>query len=358
MKEICYVVIPNWNGIDLIEECLGALRRQTQKHAVIVVDNGSVDGSNQVVRDKFPEVELLEFPDNAGFDGGVNRGIRPALEQGARYIAVFNNDAVADPMWLEHLVTTMESDPRIGAVAPKILTHDGLRIDSTGDFYSVWGFPFPRGRNERDSGQYDSPEMREIFAVSGGASLYRATMLEQIGLFDERFFAYYEDTDIGFRGRLAGWNMVYEPKAIVHHYVGGTSSRIGDYAKDESVRKPKPLAEGHDRPSAFARYHSVKNFAYVYTKNMPGRLYWKYLPLFWCSWFMMLVSDAKRGLIASNLKANFVALLHLPVMLASRWQIQRKRKVTISEIDRILYHQLPPLQRLRFQRVGFVKDSK
>ena len=158
------VVIPNWNGIDLIEECLGALAKQTQEHQLIVVDNGSVDGSNKVVREKFPDAMLIEFPDNAGFSGGVNRGIRPALEAGADYVALLNNDAVADPHWLEHLVKTMESDAKVGAVAAKIVTQDGKRIDSTGDFYSTWGFPFPRGRGEEDRGQYDGPEWREIFA--------------------------------------------------------------------------------------------------------------------------------------------------------------------------------------------------
>ena len=353
-----HVVIPNWNGIDLIEECLEALGKQTQEHVAIMVDNGSVDGSNDVVREKFPEVQLLEFPDNAGFAGGVNRGICPAIVQGAKYIALLNNDAVADRRWLEHLVAAMDANPTAGAIAAKILTADGKRLDSTGDFYSTWGFPFPRGRNEMDNGQYDGPGQREIFAVSGGASIYRADMLNQIGLFDERFFAYYEDTDIGFRGQLAGWKMLYEPKAFVLHYVGGTSSRIDSYDKDESMRIPKPQAEGHDRPSPFARYHSVKNFSYVYTKNMPSWLYWKYLPKFWASMGMMFASDLKRGLLKSNLKANFTAMINLPGMLASRREIQSRRKVTSATIDEVLVHELPPLQRLRFERLGLVKGKK
>ena len=145
MNEPCYVIIPNWNGIDMIEECLEALRRQTLAHTVIVVDNGSVDGSNDVVREKYPEVQLLEFPNNAGFAGGVNRGIAPALVQGAAYVVLLNNDAVADEHWLEELVAVAEADETVGIVAAKIVTQDGKKIDSTGDFYSVWGFPYPRG---------------------------------------------------------------------------------------------------------------------------------------------------------------------------------------------------------------------
>jgi GT2 family glycosyltransferase len=358
VKNKIAVIIPNWNGIDLIAECLEALRRQTLAHTVIVVDNGSVDGSPEVIRKRFPEVELLEFPNNAGFAGGVNRGIRPALERGADYVALLNNDAVADPAWLERLVEAAEVDARVGAVAAKILTQDGKRLDSTGDFYSVWGFPFPRGRGEVDEGQYDGAEQRDIFAVSGGASLYRAKMLREIGLFDERFFAYFEDIDIGFRGQLAGWHMRYEPAAMVRHYVGGTSSRIDNYAKDEAARKPKPQAEGRDRPSAFARYHSVKNFVYAYTKNMPGWLYWKYLPRFWASCGMMLVSDVKRGLLGSNVRATLTVLVNLPGILLDRWRIQRGRTVGVRYVDSILYQALPPLQRLRFERLGLMRRSR
>lgn len=355
-----FVVIPNWNGIDLIRECLQALERQTLAHTVIVVDNGSVDGSNVVVREEFPGVQLLEFSDNAGFAGGVNRGIRPALEQGAEYIVLLNNDAVAEARWLEELVAVAEADARIGAVAAKIVTQDGKRIDSTGDFYSTWGFPYPRGRGEVDAGQYDGEDMRTVFAASGGASLYRAGMLREVGLFDERFFAYFEDVDLSFRARLDGWEVRYAPKAVVRHHIGGTSSRIDDYGKESEAgsRSESTPDDGHTRPSAFARYHSVKNFAYLYTKNMPGRLYWKYLPLFWASWAMMLVSDLRRGLLMSNVKANLAVLAALPEVLASRWHIQRQRQATTAEIDKILIHQLPPLQRLRFERLGLGRRSK
>ena len=351
-----YVIIPNWNGIDLIRECLRALAAQTLAHRVIVVDNGSTDGSGEVVRAEFPEVELLEFSDNAGFAGGVNRGIRPALAQGAEYIVLLNNDAVADPHWLEELVKAAEKDAQVGIVAAKIVTQDGKNIDSTGDFYSVWGFPFPRGRGEVDRGQYDGADKRDVFGASGGASLYRATMLQEIGLFDERFFAYFEDVDISFRARLAGWKIRYAPEAKVRHYIGGTSSRIDSYGKPREATPP--TGDGQSRPSAFARYHSVKNFSYLYTKNMPGWLYWKYLPRFWASAGMMLVSDMKRGLLGSNIKANAVALGHLPAMLAARRKIQSGRKVSVAEIDRRLVHELPPLQRLRFERFGLVRRPK
>jgi len=355
-KSAITVVIPNWNGIDLIRDCLHSLKRQTLNHVVIVVDNGSVDGSNDVVRDEFPEVQLLEFSNNAGFAGGVNRGIRPALEQGTEYVALLNNDAVADEHWLEELVAIAEADEDVGIVAAKIVTMDGKKIDSTGDFYSVWGFPFPRGRGEVDSGQYDSDEMSGIFAASGGASLYRARMLTEIGLFDERFFAYLEDVDISFRARLAGWKVRYASGATVRHFIGGTSSRINDYGTDlEAAAVP---CDGHAPPNVFARYHTVKNFVYLYTKNMPGCLYWKYLPRFWVSVGWMSVSDVKRGMLAANLKGNLMALVHLPAVLVDRWKIQSRRNVAPTEIDRLLVHRLPPSQRARFERMGLLRSPR
>src|SRR5207253_2984925 len=138
-------------------------------------------------------------------------------------IALFNNDAVADKNWLQSLVNTMSANSEVGIATSKLLLEDKKHIDSTGDFYSIWGMPLPRGRNQLDNGQFDKPE--EVFGATGGASLYRAKMLNEIGLFDEKFFAYYEDVDISFRARLAGWKVYYQPKAIAYHGLSKTSSR-------------------------------------------------------------------------------------------------------------------------------------
>lgn len=322
-KSATTVVIPNWNGIDLIRDCLLSLASQTLNHSVIVVDNGSVDGSNIAVSDEFPEVQLLEFPNNAGFAGGVNRGIRPALDQGAKYVVLLNNDAVADEHWLEHLVALAEKHPNVGIVTSKIRHYAEPLLDSTGDFYSTWALPFPRGRDEIDTGQYDDTKHQIIFGASGGASLYRTDMLRQIGLFDERFFAYFEDVDISFRAQLAGWKVRYESKAVVRHHIGGTSSKH----------------------PGFGRYHTVKNFHYIYTKDMPAILYWKYLPKYWLMTGLMFGSDLRRGLVKENLRANLEALRQLPSVLRDRKKIQSTRRVSTAYIDSILYHKLPPTQR-------------
>jgi GT2 family glycosyltransferase len=315
--KVC-IVIPNWNGADIIADCLRSLEAQTHSADIFVVDNGSVDDSVKLIEKKFPKVRLIKLPKNTGFDGGVNAGIRPALQEGYDAIAIFNNDAVADKQWLKHLVKALEADKKRGIVSCKQLYTDGKHIDSTGDFYSVWGMPFPRGRNQADSGQYDEPE--ELFSAPAAATLYRAKLFREIGMFDEKFFAYFEDVDISFRAQLAGWKIWYQPEAVVYHQVNATSSKLG----------------------SFSRYHSTKNFFMVYVKNMPGRLFWKYLPLFLVQAGGMCVFSFIRGGVGAYLKGVATAVWYAPRVLFDRFRIQRRRKVSISYIDSVLYHQRPP----------------
>ena len=187
-------------------------------------------------------------------------------------------------------------------------------------FTQVWGLPFPRGRDEIDQGQFDSDEQRFVFAGTGGATLLRTSMLCEIGLFDQDFFAYYEDIDLGFRGQLSGWKAAYEPRALVHHRVHATSSRIPN----------------------FTRFHSHKNAIYVYHKNMPARLWWKYLPWFCMGMAAMAANSLRRRQFTPLLKAYGVALIKTPATIRKRWRIQQRSKVSADYIDSILYHALPP----------------
>lgn len=312
-----FVVIPNLNGEDLIAECLSSLEAQSVKCEIVIVDNNSSDGSVDIIEKRFPKVSLIKNTDNLGFAGGVNTGIRYALDHEADAIALFNNDAVADKNWLKNLadVTTASN---AGVVTGKLVRDDKKHFDSTGDFYSTRGIGFPRGRNEVDTGQYN--EAGQVFGASGGASLYNAKMLKEIGLFDERFFAYFEDVDISFRAQLAGWKIMYEPSAVAYHHVGATSSKLGD----------------------FTRYHSFKNFLILYTKNMPAELYWKYLPLF----LYQFLRTTARSMIDLKfhvyLKSIFAFMKYLPGILKDRRKIQKFRKVSTDYIDSILYKPKPP----------------
>lgn len=313
------VVIPNWNGEDLLAESLQSIEKQTYPCQIVVVDNGSTDKSVQIIKDKFPKVHLIELTENTGFAGGVNTGLKFSLAEGFDAVALFNNDAEAEPDWLENLVEELGKKEKTGIVTGKLMRHDQKHIDSTGDFYTIWGIPMPRGRNHLDAGQYDQAE--SVFGASGGASLYRSTMLKEIGLFDERFFAYIEDVDISFRARLAGWDILYTPKAVAYHHVSATTSKM---------------------VSSFARYQWIKNYLMTYTKNMPARLYWKYFPLFLSQYLRYGASSTIRGGFWAYIRSSFRFLILSPGVLADRWKIQKSRKVSSSEIDELLVHSRPP----------------
>ena len=214
-RPLVSAIVVNWNGADYVDGCLASLLEQTWPLLeIIVVDNGSTDGSRELLRSRFgSRITLIESPLNRGFAGGNNLGIRAA--KGA-HVVLLNNDAVAAPGWVEALVQAAESDPRVGMCASKILVlgANGL-IDSAGLLMSADGIGRGRGRLEPDGEAYSRPG--DALVPSGCAALYRRAMLDEIGLFDEDFFAYCEDSDLGLRGRLAGWTCRYVPTAIVHH---------------------------------------------------------------------------------------------------------------------------------------------
>jgi GT2 family glycosyltransferase len=319
MKMKVAVVIPNWNGADIIANSIKSLQAQAQQHQLIVVDNGSVDSSVELIEQKFPDVTILKNPKNLGFAGGVNTGIRHAIDQGFDAVALFNNDAVAEKNWLKQLVRCLEGNPLIGIATCKFMRDDRIHFDSTGDFYSIRGIPFPRGRNQLDHGQYDKQE--SVFGASGGASIYRSTMLKEVGLFDERFFAYYEDVDISFRARLYGYDIVYNPNSVAYHAVSATSSKLG----------------------SFSHYHSNKNFYFLYLKNMPIKLLLKYFPSFAYQMARSALSSVVHHRTISYIKAIAYVVYALPSVLIDRHRIQKHKKITADEIDRLLYHSRPPI---------------
>jgi GT2 family glycosyltransferase len=317
-KNNVWAVVPNWNGADLLAGCLRSLQAQSYPANLVVVDNGSIDESIELLEKEFPAVQLIKLPENRGFAGGVNAGIRYALEQGAEAIALFNNDAVADKSWLENLVRALEANEQCGIATGKLMRSDKLHIDSTGEQYSAWGMPFPRGRNQKDAGQFDKAE--PVFGATGGASLYRAAALGQVGLFDERFFAYYEDVDISFRMQLAGWKILYEPRAVAYHQVGATSSKHGN----------------------FTRYHATKNFYLLYLKNMPGWLFWKYLIFFKLYALRLAGGSLVKGHFLTFMRSTLAALMLFPYAMKERSRIQKTRKVSPAYVAGLLFKGRPP----------------
>src|ERR1039458_27404 len=193
MPEKVAVVVPNWNGIATLGTCIDSLQNQSLRPHIIVVENGSADDSLKLLQTKYPGVTVLVQPKNLGFAGGVNIGLVRAISDGAQFVALFNNDAVAEKDWLRNLVKAMTHDDNAGIVTCKFMDISGKHLDSTGDQYTNWGLPYPRGRGEPTSNRFD--KQLDVFAASGGASLYRVKMLKEIGLFDKDFFAYYDDVD-------------------------------------------------------------------------------------------------------------------------------------------------------------------
>ena len=319
MKKV-FVVIPNWNGEEWIGQCIESLLTQTFHCKIVMVDNGSVDASVALVEARYPDVHVIKLSTNTGFTGGVNAGISFAMTEGAYAVALFNNDAVADKNWLRKLVRVAESKPEVGIVACKLLQSDGKRFDSTGECYSIWGMPFPRGRNLSLNGQFEIEDY--IFGASGGASLYRTKMLESIGLFDDKFFLYFEDVDISFRAQLAGWKITYCPSSEVFHRMSATSSKH----------------------SKLSRFHSSKNFFMLFTKNMPLKLLVKYMPLFTLQSIRLFGSSLIKGHLMTFLRSYFRFVVLLPQILRDRHEIQKTRKVSVEYIDSILYKHRPPMR--------------
>lgn len=312
------VVVPNWNGVDDLGNCLDSLLAQSLQPRIIVVENGSKDGSLEFIEQNYPSVEVIVHKKNKGFAGGVNAGIRQAIKDKDEFVALFNNDAVADKDWLKNLVDDLTINDDTGIATCKLMSIDKKHLDSTGDMYTVWGLPYPRGRSEPISDKYD--DWLQVFAASGGASLYRVSMLQEIGLFDEDFFAYYEDVDLSFRAQLADWKVRYVPEAMAYHKIGATSSKI----------------------QGFTTYQASKNLPWLLVKNAPLTVLLRVLPRFMSAYLAFMISASWRNQAWPATRGFFKMYYWLPKKIVQRWQIQRRRKVTSSYIWAAMTHDLPP----------------
>ncbi len=328
------VVVLNWNGIEDTLKCIDSLFEQTFKtFEVIVVDNGSKDSSRKLLDKKQKKVgreklHIVYLPENTGFTGGVNTGINYALARDFDGIALFNNDAVADKNWLKELAHSMSLQPHTGIVTGLLLHADGKTIDSTGDWYSTWGLSFPRSRNKP---RRNAPKAGYVFSGSGGASLYRAKMLEEIGNLDQKFFAYYEDVDISFRAQLAGWEVYYNPKAIAYHKQGATSSKL----------------------SGFTTYQTFKNWPLLFIKNVPSELFLKIGVRLWLAYTLLFLNTIRNKTFWPALKGWLIGIwLIFTHAIPERIVIQKDKVVEAKYIEELLWDGIPPDQTglLKFQR--------
>lgn len=238
------VVIPNFNGIAFLDSVLASLEGQTLSNfEVILVDNGSTDGSCSFVTANYPWVHLIELSENFGFCGAVNAGIRAAK---ALYVLLLNNDTEVKEDFVEEMLAAIRRHKNAFSCGARMVQyHDRDRLDDVGNYYCALGWSFARGRG-KDIHAYETED--KIFSACAGAAIYRKKIIEKIGYFDEEHFAYLEDTDIGYRARIYGYENWYAPKAIVYHVGSGTSG---------------------SRYNQFKTRYSSRNNIYLIYKNMP-----------------------------------------------------------------------------------------
>lgn len=301
------VVVLSWNRRDDLRHCLDALATQTYRaREVVVVDNGSGDGSANMVHDDHPNVRLIRLESNLGFAAANNLAIRAT---DAPYVVTLNNDAIAEPGWLAALVAVADGDPTLGSVASKmVFQHDpstinscGIALDRAGIAWDLWG-GYPADLADRP---------REVFGPCAGAALYRRTMLDDIGLFDEDFFAYLEDVDLAWRARLRGWRCVLAPDAVVRHAHSST------------------LGEG----SPLKRYLLARNKVWTVAKCAPGARLWRDLPIAALYDVGAVTFAVARHRDWASLRGRLAGLARLPRALGKRAEIQRRRLVGSRSLE-------------------------
>jgi GT2 family glycosyltransferase len=306
------VIIPNWNGERFLRLCLDSLREQTLgAFETILVDNGSVDGSINLVEERFPEVDVIPFGENRGIAAAFNAGIEASETE---YVVLLNNDTEQDPGWLKALVSAAEAHPEAGLFASKLIDfHDRKMLDGAGDAMRLSGLPYRLGHGERDGGRFGSPGY--VFGACAAAALYRRDMLGEVGRFDEDFVSYCEDGDLSFRAQLAGYRCYYVPGAVVYHM--GSASTGG---------KRSPTA---------TRLGSRNSFSLL-VKNLPLSAVPYVLPFFIIGQLGRLITAAVTGSLRAHLEGLAGAWRHLPLMLAKRAEIQKRKKLSDAEVRRLL----------------------
>jgi GT2 family glycosyltransferase len=328
------VIVVNWNRKELLRACLESLRTQAGvAFETIVVDIGSTDGSPEVARE-FGAV-VIRNETNRGFCAANNQGIAAARGE---FVALLNNDAEAAPGWLAALCTACSRGPEVGMAASKVLVwEDPRRIDKVGHLIFPDGQNRGRGAGALDRGQFDREE--EVLWPDGCAAMYRKSMLDRIGGFDEDFFAYGDDAELGLRARIAGWKCVYAPEAVVRHHRGSTLGK-GSARRLELIERNRVL---------------------LALKLFPWSLLWLN-PLYFAMRVAAGAAIAGRGtgdtahfpgvagkwsMARALVRGDLQALRLAPRMLRKRAEVERIRKLSPAEVRRLILD-----NRLRLREVA------
>ena len=306
------IVIPNYNGKHFMEPCLSSLSEQTYKNFhILVVDNASSDGSIEYMEENYPDIELIKLQKNFGFSKAVNIGIQHSRTP---YVILLNNDTTVDTRYVEEMVKAIEKSPKIFSVSSKMIQmyHPEL-IDSAGDLYTLlgWGVCRGCGRPVSNYQKYD-----EIFTACAGAAIYRRSVFDEIGYFDENHFAYLEDIDIGYRARIYGYYNMYCPTALVYHVGSGTSG---------------------SKYNSFKVKLAARNNLYLNYKNMPAlQLVLNFIPLA-IGYFVKYLFFCKIG-FGKDYKEGFIEGLQTAKHQKKvKFQFKHLGNYLVIEIDLIKY---------------------
>jgi GT2 family glycosyltransferase len=307
------IIIIYWNSAQYLPHCLDCLTRQTfRDFEVILIDNGSLEKVSDEIEQKYSSLNLRveRLASNLGFAKANNIGAR--LARGT-WLALLNTDAFPAPDWLEALHQTAERSPAFSFFSSRQIQFDQPDIlDGSGDEYHISGLAWRRFYNY-PARSYGLNE-EEVFSACAAAAVYNRDDFLKVGGFDEDFFSYFEDVDLSFRLRLAGGRCLYVPQAVVHH-IGSASS---------------------GKTSEFVIYYGHRNLVWTFFKNMPGPLFWLYLPLHILMNFLFIVSFLLKKRGTSILRAKMDAFYCLPAIIRKRRQIQSSRTIAIREIWQVM----------------------
>lgn len=314
------LIIVNWNSGELIRKSLCSLNNQTYRvHEVLVVDNASMDGSADDLENFYPGIKVVRLDENIGFAAANNYAASLAADE-CDWIALLNPDAIPEPTWLETLMDAVKKYPEYAFMGSRLMmAKEPAHIDGTGDIYHVSGLVWRNGHGNKAN--VSAAEVKEIFSPCAAAALYRRDAFVEANGFDEDFFCYVEDVDLGFRLRLLGYRCLYVPESVVHHVGSATTG---------------------SQHSDFAVYHGHRNLVWTYVKNMPGLLFWLFLPLHLALNFVTCIYFLWMGQGRAIFRSKWDALKGLAKMWQKRRRIQGCRRASVSDIWRMLDKSILP----------------
>jgi GT2 family glycosyltransferase len=313
------VVVVNWNAGDLLERCIASALKQTlPPFEVIVIDNDSSDGSAKNIGEKFPSVHVVNAGGNIGFAAANNLALQFVSDESG-WVVLLNPDAFPEPTWLEALYEAAQRNPEYAFFGSRLMdANNPMVLDGTGDAYHNSGLVWREGHGSVcDSA---ASQVNEIFSPCAAAAMYRKDVFLAAGGFDEDFFCYVEDIDLGFRLRLLGHRCGYVPTSVVYHVGSAVTGRR----------------------SEFSVYHGHRNLVWTFFKNMPGALFWGLLPLHLILNMVTVIYFAGCGQGKLILRAKWDAIKGIPSMWRKRRVIQSNRVATARDIWQLMNKRIIP----------------